>query len=107
MNVVLQTSGYYIVSSAARMSSKDNTWSWWISLGAFIIYFLSAGMIKGLGVMLPVLREQFTTQTWVIGMIISLVTGFGSVACKFLISMSYYVMRIAYIITTYFGSKID
>ena len=44
--------------------------------------FLETGMIKSLGVLLPELREQFTAQTWVIGLAISLIPGFGVVTCE-------------------------
>ena len=56
--------------------------AWLVCFGNFIILFLETGMVKALGVLLPVLRQQFITQTWIIGCIISLVPGIGAVTCK-------------------------
>ena len=61
---------------------KDSGWSWIVSLGAFVAMMLETGMVKCLGVLLPDLREQFSTDTWVIGLAISLAPGFGAVTCK-------------------------
>ena len=61
---------------------KDSGWSWIIAAGTFVAMFLETGMIKSLGVLLPVMREQFTAQTWVIGLAISMSPGFGAVTCK-------------------------
>ena len=64
------------------MATVDRGWAWLVCLGAFIIMLLETGMVKALGVLLPVLRQQFGTKTWVIGLIISLVPGIGVVICK-------------------------
>ncbi|XP_072025016.1 monocarboxylate transporter 11-like [Amphiura filiformis] len=60
---------------------KDAGWAWVVSFGIFVAYFLESGLVKSLGVLLPDLREQFSTETWVIGLAISLVPGLGAVAC--------------------------
>ena len=57
--------------------------AWLVCFRNFVILFLETGMVKALGVLLPVLRQQFTTQTWIIGCITSLVPGIGAVTCKF------------------------
>ena len=94
-------------SKSGKMASKDNARSWFVSLAVFVTYFLSTGMVKGLGVMLPVLREQFATQTWIIGLIISLVSGFGSLTCKFwyksykFVSIMWYTIIICMDLTVY------
>ncbi|XP_072014905.1 monocarboxylate transporter 12-like [Amphiura filiformis] len=55
--------------------------AWMVCLGTFIIMVLETGMVKSLGVLLPVLQQQFTTKTWMIGLMISLVPGIGVVTC--------------------------
>ena len=61
---------------------RDSEWSFIISGGAFIVMFLETGTLKSLGVLLPELREEFTTHTWVIGLAIAILPGFGAVSCK-------------------------
>ncbi len=61
----------------------DKGWSWLVCVGSVIAMFLETGTVKALGVLLPVLREQFDTKTWIIGLVISLMPGFGAVTCKF------------------------
>ena len=61
---------------------KDTKWSWIISVCAFIAMFLETGTVKSLGVLLPELRQQFGTHTWVIGLAIAILPGFGAVSCK-------------------------
>ena len=63
---------------------KDGDWAWIISVGVFVGMFLETGMVKSLGVLLPELREQFSAYTWVIGLAISLIPGFGVVTCELL-----------------------
>ena len=62
----------------------DSEWSFIISVGVFIVMFLETGTLKSLGVLLPELREEFTTHTWVIGLAIAILPGFGAVTCKLL-----------------------
>ncbi|XP_072023377.1 monocarboxylate transporter 11-like [Amphiura filiformis] len=72
-----------MVCAMANVMAKDQGWAWIITLASFISMALTTGTVKSLGVMLPTLREQFSTQTWVIGLSISLTTAFGIVACPF------------------------
>ena len=65
-----------------KPTNKDNGWAWLVCFGAFIAFLLETGLVKCLGVLLPALREEFETHTWVIGLIISLMPGYGFVACK-------------------------
>ena len=44
--------------------------------------FLETGVVKSLGVLLPDIREQFATKTWVVGFAIALVPGLGAVVCE-------------------------
>ncbi|XP_072025018.1 monocarboxylate transporter 13-like [Amphiura filiformis] len=60
---------------------KDGSWAWLVSFGIFVALFIETGLVKSLGVLLPDLREQFSTQTWIIGLAISSVPGFGAVTC--------------------------
>ncbi|XP_072019838.1 monocarboxylate transporter 12-like [Amphiura filiformis] len=59
----------------------DHGWAWLVCYGAFTALLLETGTVKALGVLLPDLREQFTTHTWIVGLMISLVPGFGAVTC--------------------------
>ena len=61
---------------------KDGGWAWMVLLGAFISMFLETGIVKAFGVLLPVIRDEFSTDTWVIGLSISLIPGFGALTCK-------------------------
>ena len=63
----------------------DSSWSWLVSVGAFLTTLLEIGMVKALGVLLPILRDQYASQTWIIGLTISLVPGFGAISCKHII----------------------
>ena len=47
-----------------------------------VVLTFESGIMKSLGVLLPTLREQLT-QTWVIGLAISLIPGIGSLACEY------------------------
>ncbi|XP_072019614.1 monocarboxylate transporter 13-like [Amphiura filiformis] len=49
-----------------------------------VVLTLENGIMKSLGVLLPSLREQFVTQTWIIGLTISLIPGIGSFSCLLL-----------------------
>ncbi|XP_072039378.1 monocarboxylate transporter 13-like [Amphiura filiformis] len=55
----------------ANVMAKDRGWAWVMTLTAFIALALETGTMKALGVMLPSLRQQFSTQTWVIGLSIA------------------------------------
>ena len=61
----------------------DEGWAWLVCLGSFVATFLETGVVKALGVLLPVLREQFASPTWIIGLIISIVPGIGAITCKY------------------------
>ncbi|XP_038045110.1 monocarboxylate transporter 12-like [Patiria miniata] len=47
---------------------------WYAVLCLFVSYVLWLWLIKGLGVMLPTLQEQFAAQTWLVGWMLSIVT---------------------------------
>ncbi|XP_072028551.1 monocarboxylate transporter 13-like [Amphiura filiformis] len=63
------------------MSQKDTCRSCIVLFGSSVLMFIETGIVKSLGVLLPDIREQFSTQTWVIGFVISLTPGFGAVVC--------------------------
>ncbi len=52
---------------------------WYAVLCLHVTWLLWAGVIKGLGVMLPTLMEQFTAQTWLIGWMIAIAVGVADV----------------------------
>ena len=60
----------------------DGGWAWLVCLGSFVALFLETGMVNALGVLLPTLREQFATQTSIIGLIVSIVPGIGAITCE-------------------------
>ena len=53
----------------------DSGQAWLILLAAAIVFFLGEGLRKALSVLLPTLRDQFETNTWLIGIIIALMHG--------------------------------
>ena len=74
-----------LIMSSAEV---DKGWSWFVCVGSVVAIFLENGTVKALGVLLPVLRQQFATKTWIIGLVISLVPGFGAVTCKCILPMT-------------------
>ncbi|XP_072047230.1 monocarboxylate transporter 13-like [Amphiura filiformis] len=72
----------------AKVIAKDRGWAWMITLSSLISTGLGNGTMKSLGVMLPTLRQQFSTKTWVIGLSISFITAFGAVTCPIAGAMS-------------------
>ena len=55
-----------------------------------VVLTFESGIMKSLGVLLSTLREQLVTQTWVIGLAISLIPGIGSLACEYNINQGTY-----------------
>ena len=53
----------------------DSGEAWLILLAASIVLFLSEGLRNALSVLLPTLRDQFETHTWMIGIMIALLHG--------------------------------
>ena len=66
-------------------SDKDSKRSWMVAVVTFVLMFLENGVVKSLGVLLPDIREQFATKTWVVGLAIAFVPGLGSVVCEYII----------------------
>ena len=64
------------------MSHKDSGRSWLVLFASSTLMFIETGVVKSFGVLLPDIREQFSTKTWVIGFVISLTPGIGSIVCK-------------------------
>ena len=65
------------------MAEKDTKWSWVVLVVVTVTVSLEVGTIKGLSVLLPELRDQLSSQTWIIGSSISIVYGWGYVLGKF------------------------
>ncbi|XP_038071562.1 monocarboxylate transporter 2-like [Patiria miniata] len=61
------------MSTARRRENVDGGWAYLILLAAYGYFFVFAGIGKSLGVLLPTLTEQFDTQTWLLGAIISII----------------------------------
>ncbi|XP_038071499.1 monocarboxylate transporter 13-like [Patiria miniata] len=64
----------------ARNEAKGSYQHWFSVLCLFMDWFLWAGLIKTLGVMLPTLQEQFVAQAWLIGWMIAVVDGVIKIA---------------------------
>ncbi|XP_038076752.1 monocarboxylate transporter 13-like [Patiria miniata] len=59
---------------SCRLTGKAGGWAGPVAVLTMWTYcFMSTGVIKALGVMLPTLRDQFETKSWVIGWITSMV----------------------------------
>ena len=54
-----------------------------VLVASSLLNAIDTGIVKSLGVLLPDIREQFSTYTWVIGLAISLSPGIGSIICMF------------------------
>ena len=60
------------------MGVKDRgSRSWFLLAITAFSMLLELGTIKAFGVLLPSVKEQFETQTWIIGSSISIIQGFG------------------------------
>ena len=70
--------------------SMDKGWAWIVLIGAFIALFLETGVIKAFGVLLPTLRQQLETDTWLVGLSIALMPGFGAFTCKYVRCVTIY-----------------
>ena len=68
--------------TSLQVSYKDSGRSWIVAVCTSFLLFLETGVVKSLGVLLHDIREQFASQTWIIGLAISLTPGFASIACK-------------------------
>ncbi len=64
------------------MSHKDNSRSWLVLFSSSTLMFIETGVVKSFGVLLPDIREQFSTKTWAIGFVLSLAPGVGSIVCE-------------------------
>ena len=65
------------------MSRPERSRSQWVTvLTLWSNNFIWVGIIKGLGIMLPTLQQQLTTQTWIIGWITAMVVATGGFVGK-------------------------
>lgn len=76
-----ETEGGEKVEEVINNQRKDIRRSWAVVMATFLLVFIETGVVTTLGVLLPDIREQFATKTWVVGFAIALVPGFGSVVC--------------------------
>ncbi|XP_072024524.1 monocarboxylate transporter 2-like [Amphiura filiformis] len=60
-------------------TSKDNATSWVVLGVVTFSVFLEVGLVKSFSVLLPDIKEQFETLTWVVGSSVSIMIGWGSV----------------------------
>ena len=63
------------VSMTKAMHDVDTGYSWLILIADNILVFLCEGLRKSLSVLLPTLKDQFETHTWLIGIMIALTHG--------------------------------
>ena len=59
------------------MGGKDNAQSWLVLGVVTFGVLLEIGIIKSFSVLLPNIKEQLGTQTWIIGSAIGMITGSG------------------------------
>ena len=78
-----ETKGGEKVEEVINYQRKDTRRSWAVVTATFLLIFIETGVVTTLGVLLPDIREQFATKTWVVGFAIALVPGFGSVVCEY------------------------
>ena len=62
--------------------AKDSARSWLVLTVALYFVFLEVGLIKSFSVLLPDIKEQFATDTWVLGLSVSINVGWGSALGK-------------------------
>ena len=68
----------YQATTMSRMRfEKDGKWSWIVLSMLTFIVFLEVGTIKGLSVLLPDIKEQLSSSTWILGSCISFIVGWG------------------------------
>ena len=60
----------------------DGILAWIVAVGAFFANLLVTGTSKSLGLLLTEIREDFSTDTWVIGLSVSLGYVLGGILCK-------------------------
>ena len=60
-------------------SMKDTKWSWVVLCVVTFTMFLEVATIKAFSILLPDLKEQLSSQTWIIGSCISIISGWGCV----------------------------
>ena len=59
--------------TAGNLPGPDGGWPGWAAvLAMWARTFAWMGIVKGVGVMLPTLQQQFDTETWIIGWITSM-----------------------------------
>ena len=56
---------------------KDGKWSWLVLCVVTSTVFLETGTIKGLSVLLPDMKEELSSETWIVGSCIAIITGVG------------------------------
>ena len=68
----------------SKETYQDGGHHGWIAvLGLFTCCVAWIGMLKGLGMMLPTLQEQFVTSTWLIGWMVAFVEAGAAISGKF------------------------
>ena len=56
------------------MTARNGGWGWFVVASAHISTMMWDGDTKALAVLLPTLKEQFATQTWMMGWLIGMKT---------------------------------
>ncbi len=62
--------------------TRDSATSWVVLGVVTFSLFLEVGLVKSFSVLLPDIKEQFDTYTWVLGSSVSIIIGWGSIAGK-------------------------
>ena len=78
----------------------DGILAWIVAVGAFIVASLVFGTINSLGLLLTEIREEFSTDTWVIGLSVSLGQVLGGILCKCNYFIFLFVYRSLYFVSS-------
>ena len=88
-------------SSGSRQKQVvDGILAWIVAVSIFSAALLVNGTIKSLGLLLIEIREEFSTDTWVIGLSVSLGQVLGGILCKCNYFIFLFVYRSLYFVSS-------
>ena len=65
-----------------RRPGVDGDQAWLVAVSAFSANMLFNGTVKSLGILLTEIREEFSTDTWIIGVSVTLGYALGGILSK-------------------------
>ena len=72
---ILSSLKWMFICSIIMSDDGNPRGSWFAVICLLVSMFMWIGIIKGQGIMLPTLTEQFTTETWLTGWLMVIVSG--------------------------------